>query len=212
MGLLSRAIVWMQFKLGTYQARQITKIERGGVVIDCADSRYQPSYGIRYELSPDEWFLYSYQFFPRNHREDFYDEKFIMRELYYDYYAEWGSSKRDQGFAIFKKKSFTGYIILETRSGDSQTKYYSGIHINLWGVSDYVLRRESGMVKPIFHATTPKEAAICMLADTDDFRKVKINLVSLNKDCNENPGSCALHSKLTKLLQDCNHTDLYIDK
>ena len=77
MGLLSRAIVWMQFKLGTYQARQITKIERGGVVIDCADSRYQPSYGIRYELSPDEWFLYSYQFFPRNHREDFYDENLL---------------------------------------------------------------------------------------------------------------------------------------
>lgn len=226
MGLLARAIVWIQFKLGTYKVRQITRIERGGVVIDCADSRYQPSNGIRYELSPDEWFLYSYRFFPRGYREHSYDEEFTMRELYYDYFAKMGPSRPSfmdtttQIFAIFKNKHSTGYIILETRSskpnlhliGGSRTKFYSGIHINQWGISDYKDTFESGMVKPIYYATSPIEAATCMLADTDDFRKLKIELFSLNEGCDENPGSCVLHSKLTRLLQDCKYTDLYLEK
>lgn len=212
----------MQFKIGIYQVRQITRIERGGIVISCADSRYQPDGGIRYELSPDEWLLYSYRFFPRDHRREDFDEEFLVRERYYDYFAERGSSKRTKKYiySIFKNKHNTGYIIVATLFseqnpnlvGESRTKFYSAIHINEWGASDYKDVFESRMVKPIYYATSEIEAAICLLTDRGDFSKVKIDIASLHKDCDESPGSCVLYSKLTKLLQDCNYTDLYIEK
>lgn len=211
MGLLARAIVWMQFRLGIYQARQITRIERGGVVISCADSRYQPDGGIRHELSPDEWFIYSWRFFPRYYGQYFRDEESLLREHYYDYFAKTGALRQSNIYLIFKNKHSTGYIIVE-HFGGNRGKFYSGMHINEWGTSDYKMVFESRRVKPIEYATSPVEAASCMLADLDDFKKIKIDLASLQKECEESPGSCALHVKLTKLLQDCKHTDLYLEK
>ncbi|MBZ0095717.1 MAG: hypothetical protein K8H75_10175 [Sulfuricella sp.] len=210
MGVLSRAFVSTQFKLGIYQARQITRIERGGLVISCADSRYQPDGGIRRELSPDEWLLFSWRFFPRDYRKEFYDEEFLLRERYYDYFVKTGNS-RTNIYSIYKNQHDTGYIIVEY-FGENRGRLYSGMHINQWGTSDYKTVFESGLVKPIEYVRSPVEAATCMLADLDDFKKVKIDLASLHKDCEESPGSCALHLKLTKLLQDCKHTDLYLEK
>lgn len=221
MGLLARAIVWIQFKLGIYQLKAITKIERGGVVISCTDSRYQPGNGIRLELSPNEWFLYSYLYFPRNCREDAYDEEFITRELYYDIYAKSGPHSQNfrenrDLFAVFKNGHTTGYIIEESRTyepgGMSWTsRRYSCVHINQWGVSWYKTTRKSGSVKPIYFVHDPTTAAICVLADDESFEKVNIDLDSLNKDCENSPGSCILHSKLTKLLQECNYAGLFMN-
>lgn len=210
MGILSKAFVTTQFKLGIYQARQITRIEKRGVVISCADSRYQPDGGIRHELSPDEWFLFSWRFFPRNYRKEFYDEEFLSRECYYDYFAKVERS-RINIYSIFKNQHDAGYIITEYFS-ENHGKLYSGMHINQWGTSDYKTMFESRLVKPIQYAKSVEEAAICMLADLDDFEKVRIDLALLHKDCEENPGACALHLKLTKLLQECNHTDLFLEK
>lgn len=200
----------MQFKLGIYQARQITRIEKGGFVISCADSRYQPDGGIRHELSPDEWFIFSWRFFPRNHAEDFYDAELLMRERYYDYFAKTGAS-RTNIYLIFKNKHSTGYIIVEY-FGENRGRFYAGMHINEWGTSDYKTVFASRMVKPIEYARSPVEAAICMLADRDYFKEIKIDLASLHKNCEESPGSCALHLKLTELLPACKHTDLYLEK
>lgn len=210
MGLISRAFVRTQFKLGIYQTRQITRIERGGLVISSADSRYQPNGGIRHELSPDEWLLFSWRFFPMGYREEFYDEEYLSCERYYDYFEKTGRSGTDL-YSIFKNGRNTGYIIKEYFGGN-RGKLYSGMHINQFGTSDYNTVFNTGSVKPIEYARSPIEAAICMLADLDDFRKVQINLDSLHKDCGENPGSCALHLKLKKLLRNCKHTDLYLEK
>lgn len=210
MGLFSRALVGTQFKLGIYQTRQITRIERGGLVISSADSRYQPDGGIRHELSPDEWLLFSWRFFPKDYREEFYDEEFLSRERYYDYFDKAGRSGKNL-YSIFKNGHNTGYIIAEYFGGNRRT-LYSGMHINEWGTSDYKLVFDSGLVKPIEYAKSPIEAAICMLADLDDFRKITIDLDSLHKECEENPGPCALHLKLMKLLRNCNHTHLYLEK
>lgn len=210
MGALSRFFVATQHKLGIYRARQITRIEKRGIVISCADSRYQPDGGVRHELSPDEWFLFSWRFFPRNYREEFYDEEFLSRECYYDYFAKSGSS-RTNVYSIFKNQHDTGYIISEHLSEKNQ-RFYSGMHINQWGTSDYKTVFESGFVKPIQYARSSREAAICMLADLGDFKKIRIDLDSLQKEGTENPGSCALHLKLTKLLQDCKYTDLYLER
>lgn len=223
MDLLARAIVWIQFKLGIYQVRQITRIERGGLVISRADSRHQPDGGIRYELSSDEWFLYSYRFFPRSYR-GVYDEEFLTRERYYDIYANRGPAEQEwQLFTIFKNGHTTGYFIQEYRHSANpnligsfhKTRSYYGIHINQLGTSSYKDTTKNSIVKEIYFAETPMDAAICMLADDGDFEKVKIDLASLKKDCEDeslldSPGSCILHSKLTRLLQDCNHADLYI--
>lgn len=209
MGVLSRAIVATQFKLGIYQARQITRIEKRGVVISSADSRYQPDGGIRHELSPDAWLLFSWRFFPRDYRKEFYDEEFLSRECYYDYFAPIGRYRK-YIFSIFKNQHNTGYVITEHIHED-HGRYYSGIHINEWGTSDYKSVFKSGLVKPIRYAKTPAEAAICILADLDDFEKTKIDLSSLRKDCEDSPGTCALYAKLTKLLQGCKHTDQYLE-
>lgn len=211
MSVLSRAFVSTQFKLGIYQLRQITRIERGGIVISCADSQYQPDGGIRHELSPDEWFIYSWRFFPRYYGQYFCDEASLLRECYYDYFAKTGTIRQSNIFSIFKNRHNTGYIIVE-HFGENRGRFYSGMHINEWGTSDYKTVFESGWVKPIDNAKSPVEAAAYMLADLDDFKKVKIDLASLQKDCEESPESCALHVKLTKLLQDCKHTDLYLEK
>ena len=211
MGLLSRAIAWGQFKFGICQARQITRIERGGIVISCADSRYQPDGGIRHELSPDEWFIYSWRFFPRYYGQYFCDEESFLRECYYDYFAKTRAIQQSNIYSIFKNGHNTGYIIVE-HFGENRGRFYSGMHINEWGTNDYKTVFDSGEVKPIEYAKSPVEAAICMLADLDDFKKVKIDLASLQKDCEESPDSCVLHVKLTKLLQDCKHTDLYLEK
>lgn len=127
MGLLSRAIAWAQFKLGIYHARQITRIERGGLVISCADSRYQPDGGIRHELSPDEWLLFSWRFFPRDYRKEFYDDEFLLRERYYNYFAKTEGS-RTNIYSIFKNKHNTGYFIVEyfgENRGDSTLAFIS---------------------------------------------------------------------------------------
>ena len=115
-------------------------------------------------------------------------------------------------YSIFKSKYDTGYIVLECFGGN-RGKFYAGMHLNQWGTSDYKTVFASGMVKPIEYATSSAEAAICILADRGDFTEIKIDLASLQKACSdESPGSCALHSKLTKLLEDCRYTDLYLKK
>lgn len=210
MGILSRAFVATQFKLGIYKTRQITRIEKGGVVISSADSRYQPDGGIRHELSPDAWFLFSWRFFPRNYRNEFYDEAFLSRELYYDYFAPTGRDK-EFIYSIFKNQHDTGYIVSGYWHADHQI-IYSGMHVNEWGTSDYKREFTSGLVKPITYAKTPAESAICMLADLDDFEQTKIDLSSLRKDCEDNPGACALHTKLAQLLPRCRNTDRYLEK
>lgn len=217
MGLLARATIQIKFKLGIYQVRQIMRIERGGIVID----------GIRYELSPDEWLLYLYRFFPRGYGESsYYDEDFLMHERCYDIYAKRGPARpHNMLFEIFEGGHSTGYIIEEhcpstlylNQRGESQSKYYTCIHINQWGTSSYVQwghELESGTDKPICFATDVIQAAICVLADLQirSFKEHIINLESLNKDCDENPGSCILYSKLSKLLQECNYTDKYMHK
>lgn len=222
MDLLARAITWMKFKLGIYQVRQIMRIECGGVVISCSDSRYQPSDGIRYELSPDEWLLYSYYFFPKNYGEaSYYDEDFLTHERYYDIYAKSGPARpHNMLFEIFKNGSSTGYIIEEHRpstlylnqNGESQSRYYSCVHISQSGISTYKQwghELKSGIDKPICFATDVIQAAICVLADLRirSFKEDIIDIDSLNKNCDENPGSCILHSKLTKLLKECNHSN-----
>lgn len=211
MSVLSRAFVSAQFKLGIYQLRQITRIERGGIVISCSDSRYQPDGGIRHELSPDEWFIYSWCFFPRYSGQYFCDEESLLHECYYDYFTKTRSIRQSNIYSIFKNGHNTGYIIVE-HFGENRREFYSGMHINSWGTSNYKKVFDSGHVKPIEYTRTPVEAAICMLADLDDFEKVKIDLASLQKDCEASPDSCALHVKLTKLLQKCKHTDSYLEK
>lgn len=225
MGLLARALIAGEFKLGIYKARQITRIERGGLVISCADSRYQPGNGIRYEMSPDEWFLHIYRFFPRYHVLEAYDEDFLAREVYYDYFAESGlESPRSRNtdsytriFAIFKNDHDTGYRLIETSFSEScgsyresRGSYYSGLHINSWGTSDYRKVDSHHMIKPFEEAKTPADAAIYMLSDAEDFIKVKIDLSELIQDCETSPGSCQLHTKLTRLLKDCRYQHLYL--
>lgn len=227
MSALARAVCRLKFKLGIYEARQILRVERGGIVISCADSRYQPSEGIRYELSPDEWLLYSYVFFPRGYGEiSSYDENFLKHECYYDIYSKSGLARpRGRVFEIFKNGKRTGYILHEhcpsslylNQNGESQSRYYTCIHINQWGTSSYVQwgrELESGMDKPICFATDVIQAAICVLSDLQirSFKEDIINLESLSKDCDENPSSCILYAKLTKLLQECSYTDKYIHK
>ena len=210
MGLLSTTFVATQFKLGIYQARQITRIEKRGILISSADSRYQPDSGIRHELSPDEWLLFSWRFFPRSYRKEFYDEEFLSRECYYDYFAK-SDSSRTNIYSIFKSQHSTGYLIIEYFS-ESHGRFYSGMHINQWGTSDYNTMFKNYFVKPIKYARSAVDAAICMLADLDDFKKINLDLTSLQKDCEDDPGSCELHLKLARLLQDCRHTDLYLEK
>lgn len=210
MNLLKKAIVWAQFKLGIYEARQIMKIERGGVVISSTNSRYQPSSGIRYELSPNEWLFYSYLFFPRNYGKRFYDEEFTTRELYYDYFSE-REPHRDVTtvtYAIFKNRHNTGYII-QVSYYSNRERFCSAKHISSWGFSKYPDTFEN-YVKPLYFATNEIQAAIYVLADAWDFKKCKVDLPSLIEDCSKSPGSCLLHSKLIKILQDCKHIDEYI--
>lgn len=223
MGLLAKALIAGQFKLGIYKARQITRIERGGLVISCADSHFQPGNGIRYEISPDEWFLNSYLFFPRNCVREAYDDSFLAREVYYDYFLESGLGSPRSGdsytriFAIFKNDHDTGYRLIETSFSESHGTYrlstgcyYSGMHISAWGISDYRKTDSSHMIKPFENAKTPVEAAIYMLSEEEDFLKVKIDLSELAQDCENSPGSCLLHTKLTRLLKDCRHQRLYL--
>lgn len=210
MGILSRAFITAQFKLGTYHARQITRVEKGGIVISSTDSQYQPDGGIRHELSPDEWFLLTWHFFPRNHTEEFYDDEFLSKECYYDYFAQSGRNIKNI-YLVFKNQHNTGYFITEY-FGDEHGRSYSCTHINQCGSSDYKRTFKSGLIKPIEYARIATEAAICIFADLDDFEKTKIDLSSLQNDFEGCPGACALHSKLTKLLQGCKHTDLYLKK
>lgn len=214
--VLSRPFVSTQFKLGIYQLRQITRIEEGGIVISCSDSRYQPDGGIRHELSPDEWFIYSWCFFPRYYGQYSCDEASLLRECYYDYFAKTRHTRQSNIYSIFKNGHRTGYIIVEhfgqNHLGENRGNFYSGMHINEWGISNYKRVFDSGEVKPIEYTRSPVEAAICMLADHDDFEKAKIDLASLQKDCEASPDSYTLHLKLTKLLQKCKHADLYLEK
>ena len=218
----------MKFKLGIYQLRQIIRIERGGIIISCADSRYQPSMGIRYELSPDEWFVYSYRFFPMYLNKDSYDEEFLMRERYYDYYAKRASAGQchsDGGhtyiFAIFKNGHNTGYIIKEDTHSSSYVNYwhgrqrgsrYSSIFINGFRTGSYKKEWDDGRDGPMLFANSTVWTAICVLADGWGFKKDAIDINSLNNNCDENPGSCILHSKLTNLLKDCRYPEHFIRK
>lgn len=210
-GVLSRSFVAMQFKLGIYQARQITRIERGGLVISCSDSRYQPDVGIRHELSPDEWFIYLWRFFPRYSGQYFCDEESLLRECYYDYFAKTGALRQSKIYSIFKDKLDTGYIIIQSFD-EYQKSSYHGIYINQWGTSDYKAVFKNDRFNKIsydenlVYVESLLEAAAYMLADKGNFREVKIDLVSLQSE------SCALHVMLTKLLQKCNHADLYLEK
>ena len=219
MGMLAKAVVSVQFKLGIYYLKQVLKIERGGVVINNTDTKYQPSDGTRYELSPDAWFLYSYWFFPKDHYG--YDEEFLTRELYYDYYAKSGpAASAYRYYAIYKNGLSTGYFVKEkeyggeTHSPVTSRKFFSGFHIYDWGTSVYQNTQNARLrLGQRFERSMPTDAAICLIADVEDFEKVKINLASLKKDCEEekNSRSCILHSKLTKLLPDCHFADNYID-
>lgn len=71
-----------------------------------------------------------------------------------------------------------GYIITEYIC-ENQDRFYSGMHINELGTSDYKRVFEGGPVKPIEYARSIMGAAICKLADLDDFEKIKIDLTSL---------------------------------
>lgn len=224
MGLLSKALIAGQFKVGTYAARQIIRIEKGGLVISCSDSRYQPDAGVRYEISPDEWFLYTYIFFPVGcAREDAYDEAFLTREVYYDYYAKSGPESpgsmadRKYIYAIFKNDQDTGYRIIESSKAINRGSYwhsagstYEGLFINSWGLSSYPTS-SSYPVKPFYGAKSIVEAAIYLLADANTLVKVKVSLAELIKESESaRPGTIQLCAKLQQLLKACMHTNLYL--
>lgn len=221
-GLVSKAFLAGQFKLGIYKARQITRIERGGLVISTSDSRYQAGNGIRYELSPDEWFMYSYEFFPRDHVLEAYNDDFLAREVYYDFFAETGLGKARSGdsfksiYAIFKNGQDTGYRVIEISTSVSRGSYREGtgrfnfgLHISDRGICEYQSADSRGFIKPFREAMGVVQAATYMLADAEDFTKTKIDLSKLAQDCENSPGSCVLHTKLTRLLKDCKNKHSY---
>lgn len=222
MGFLAQSLIAGKFKLGIYKARQITRIERGGLVISCTDSRYQAGNGIRYELSPDEWFLYSYKFFPRDYVLEAYNEDFLTREVYYDFFAETGLEKPRSGdsftviYAIFKNDRDTGYRVIETSFSVSRGSYREGtghfnqgLHISDRGICEYRSVDSRHFIKPFQEARGVVEAASYMLADAEDFTKIKVDLSELTQDCENSPGSCLLHTKLTRLLKDCKNKHSY---
>ena len=211
MSLLTRSLVSTQFKLGVYQLRQITRIERGGVVISGCDSRYQPDGGVRHELTPDEWFIYSWHFFPRYAGQYFCDEESLLREIYYDYFAKERIHRQSNMFLIYKNDKSTGYMLTES-FGDNIGRFYNGMFVNDLGSSTYQTTDDYGMVKPIEYAKNCVEAAACMLSDINGFRKVIIDLDSLKNDCEDSPEACTLYAKLKKLLPICSHTHLYLKK
>lgn len=225
MSALARAVCRLKFKLGVYEVRQILRVERGGIVISCADSRYQPSDGTRYELSPDEWLLYSYVFFPRGCGEiSSYDENFLKRECYYDIYSKSGLARpRSRVFEIFRNENRTGYILQEhcpsslylNQNGESQSRYYTCIYINDRGISSYKQwgsELRSGVDKPICFATNERDAGTCVLADLSGFEKSVIDIDALNKNSDEDAGASLLYLKLSELLRDCNFSNEYLRK
>ncbi|MCO6426856.1 hypothetical protein [Nitrosomonas communis] len=203
MGLLSTANVWAQFKLGIYDIRQITRIEKRGVVVSSANYRYQPDGGIRHELTPDEWFLFVWQFFPRNYSND---EEFVDQECYYDYFSPTGRH-RSSLYKIFKNGHDTGYI-LDGGGNNRGDHFYNGSHINQFGISKYESIVEHLNTNPLSNTHPVVYAAVKVLADRNGFKKTKIDLSRLRRDCELNSESCALYLKLTKMLKDCRHTQL----
>ncbi len=207
MGLIARNYYKIQFALGKYQLRQITKIERGGIVID----------QLRYEQPPDAWLHYLYLFFPRWCRDETYHKDFRNFELCYDYYDKNGCTGPHSAgggknfyYALFKNEKTTGYIIREYYSEGRRS--YSVIHINEFGARKYDSLK-NGTVKQIYYAMTEEEAAICMLEDIGDFEPIKIDMNLLAKECENTeqyPGSCILYLKLAELLTKCNHSNNYL--
>lgn len=200
MGLFSSVNVRMQFKLGIYETRQITRVEHGGVVID----------GIRYELSPKEWLFYIFQFC-----SDDSFRKLIKNELYYDYYPKFKQDFHSMGyscyFAIFKNGHSTGYIVREIHFsrpnpdaiGEYRTIFYSGFHINQLAISRYN-DTKNHFLKPIYYTNSKDDAAICMLSDEEGFERVDmmLELAKLKNDYDANHGAYLLQTTLAKQLQD----------
>lgn len=216
MSILTKIAVLIKFKLGIYELRQIIKIEKSGIVISVADSRYRTDAGVRYELSPDEWFIYSWRFFPRYAGQIFCDEETFKSELYYDYFAKVSPyHMRPDYYAVFKNGHNTGYIISkhyrENRSWHNPLPYsFMSMHINGSSTSDYTRVFDNNFAKPIQYAENLIEAAICILSDLDGFKQTKIEMSSLLDDCKSSPESCALHAKLTELLPKCLYTNFYL--
>lgn len=223
MGIMSRLIVAIEFKLGTLKARQIIRVENGGLVISSSDARYQPGPGIRYELTPDDWFLHTYAFFPMGYSLDAYERGDIKDKVYYDYYSEQHPISPRHGdshryiYAIFKSGHDTGYRIVEMRRSESHGGYsewvdnwYYGLHINEWGISRYKTTTKSYMQKPFKEARHIHEAAIYMMSDLEEFEREYIKLNVLKSDCERDPGSCVLHDQLAVQLNKCRHASKYI--
>lgn len=229
MGFMSRSIVAGEFKLGILQARQIIRIENGGLVISSSDARYQPGPGIRHEISPDEWFLHTYAFFPRYYPLEAYERGAIKNKIYYDYFSEEYPVSPRHGdvcryiYAIFKSGQDTGFRIVEEKrfhylekgsiSHDSYRECvgsrYSGLYILNSGISRYRRTTKDHLIKPFEDARHINEAAVYMMSDLE-FESEYIKLGELNNDCKSDPGSCVLHEQLVAQLSNCRHARKYV--
>lgn len=209
MGLINRSFARLKFASGYLEVRKITKIERGSIVID----------GLRYELSPNEWFLCLYLFFPTHCGERLYTKSFCKAEICYDYFHE-DNCVRHKGYGLTHSKSYysifnhgkqTGYIIEERRS-DKTNIYNMSSAFSIYIIPDRgnAYRYNYNRLEDALYDGTYsiynnflREATIWAYGDPQHFEKIEVDLKNLESLAKENLGTHILYEKLIKLLPKC---------
>lgn len=202
MGFLSTAKAKAEFGMGVLELRPLVKVGNYGLVISTHSDKYQPDQGVRYEISPDEWLYYTWEFFPK----DYLDEEDCRRSpiadnIYFDVHAEYSPVSRLRKrtgmwvYAVFREGHTTGYLLEESYGG-----HFYGLHINRSGIRRFV---PESLLNLFTDATDRRAAATYMMSNLDRFQEEVIDLSKLETDCADYPGHCYLRDEMQRILSKC---------